>query len=261
MIYILSKYNINIKLLKFMQNNVEKMSTNYSPNFDLVKRSKKDIKYIIFHYTGMKNDKLAINKLTNFNSKVSCHYYIDKYGKLIQLVPDLYIAWHAGKSYWRGDKLLNSSSIGIEISNPGHEHGYKAFKRKQIKCLINISKILIKKYKIKKKNILGHSDVAPLRKKDPGEKFPWKFLADKKIGVWHKLNFRECNKLRSKKINIDNIFFFKKLKKFGYFIDTSKKNEMKKIVNSFQRRFRPELIDGKIDKECFEIIKALILTK
>ena len=261
MIYILSKYNINIKLLKFMQNNVKKMSTNYSPNFDLVKRSKKDIKYIIFHYTGMKNDKLAINKLTNFNSKVSCHYYIDKYGKLIQLVPDLYIAWHAGKSYWRGDKLLNSSSIGIEISNPGHEHGYKAFKRKQIKCLINISKILIKKYKIKKKNILGHSDIAPLRKKDPGEKFPWKFLAYKKIGVWHKLNFRECNKLRSKKINIDNIFFFKKLKKFGYFIDTSKKNEMKKIVNSFQRRFRPELIDGKIDKECFEIIKTLILTK
>ena len=244
-----------------MPNNVEKMSTNYSPNFDLVKRSKKDIKYIIFHYTGMKSDKLAISKLTNFNSKVSCHYYIDKYGKLIQLVPDLNIAWHAGKSYWRGDKLLNSSSIGIEISNPGHEHGYKAFKRKQIECLINISKILIKKYKIKKKNILGHSDIAPLRKKDPGEKFPWKFLANKKIGVWHKINFRECNKLRSKKINIDNIFFFKKLKKFGYFIDTSKKNELKKIVNSFQRRFRPELIDGKIDIECFEIIKTLISSK
>ena len=108
-----------------MPNNVEKMSTNYSPNFDLVKRSKKNIKYLIFHYTGMESDKLAIGKLTNFNSKVSCHYYIDKNGKLIQLVPDLYNAWHAGKSYWRGNKLLNNSSIGIEISNPGHEGGYK----------------------------------------------------------------------------------------------------------------------------------------
>ena len=110
-----------------MPKNVEKMTINYSPNFDLRKRSKKNIKYIIFHYTGMKSDKLAIRKLTSFNSKVSCHYYIDKKGKLIQLVPDLYVAWHAGKSYWKNDKLLNNRSIGIEISNPGHEHGYKIF--------------------------------------------------------------------------------------------------------------------------------------
>ena len=241
-----------------MPNNVEKMSTNYSPNFNLRKRVKKNIKYIIFHYTGMKSDKLAIDRLTNFNSKVSCHYYIDNKGNLIQLVPDLYVAWHAGKSYWKGDRLLNNSSIGIEISNPGHEHGYKTFKKKQIKCLIKISKILIKKYKIKKQNFLGHSDIAPLRKKDPGEKFPWKILANKKIGLWHKLNFKECNKLRGKKNNIENKFFLKKLKKFGYFVKTSKKNEFKKIVKSFQRRFRPELVDGKIDRECFEIIKSLI---
>ena len=241
-----------------MPNNVEKMSTNYSPNFDLKKRGKKNIKYIIYHYTGMKSDGSAIRRLTNFNSKVSCHYYIDQNGNLIQLVPDLYVAWHAGKSYWKNSRLLNKSSIGIEISNPGHEHGYKNFKIKQIKCLIKISKLLIKKYKIKKKNILGHSDVAPLRKKDPGEKFPWKFLANKKIGVWHNLKFRELNKLRGKKNYIDNKYFFIKLKKFGYFTNTSKKNELKKIVNSFQRRFRPELIDGKIDRECFEIVKTLI---
>ncbi len=163
-----------------MPKNVEKMSTNYSPNFDLRKRSKKNIKYIIFHYTGMKNDKLAINKLTKFNSKVSCHYYISKNGKLIQMVPDLYTAWHAGKSYWKNDKLLNNRSIGIEISNPGHEHHYDSFKSRQLRSLIKISKILIKKYKINKQNILGHSDIAPLRKKDPGEKFPWKYLAKKK---------------------------------------------------------------------------------
>tara|TARA_B100001540_G_C15640213_1_gene566219 strand:+ start:103 stop:837 length:735 start_codon:yes stop_codon:yes gene_type:complete len=244
-----------------MPKNVEKMSTNYSPNFGLAKRTKKNIKYLIFHYTGMKSDKLALRKLTNFNSKVSCHYYIDKNGKLIQLVPDYYIAWHAGKSFWKGDKLLNKSSIGIEISNPGHEHGYKAFKKKQINCLIKISKKLIKKYKIKKQNILGHSDIAPQRKKDPGERFPWKILSNKKIGIWHKINLKECLKLRGKKINIENKFFFKKLKKFGYFINYSKKNYQKKVVISFQRRFRPEVINGKIDKECFEIIKSLISYK
>ena len=241
-----------------MPKNVEKMSTIYSPNFEVRKRSKKNIKYIIFHYTGMKSDQLAIRKLTSFNSKVSCHYYIDKKGNLIQLIPDLYVAWHAGKSYWKNDKLLNNNSIGIEISNPGHEHGYKDFNNKQIKCLIKISKNLIKKYKINIKNILGHSDIAALRKKDPGEKFPWKFIASKKIGIWHKLNFKKCIKLRGKKIHIENKIFFKKLKKFGYFIDTSKKKELKKIICSFQRRFRPELIDGKIDRECLEIVKTLI---
>jgi len=241
-----------------MPKNVEKMSTNHSPNFDITKRVKKNIKYLIFHYTGMKNDELAISKLTNFNSEVSCHYYIDKNGKLIQLVPDLYIAWHAGKSYWKGDKLLNNKSIGVEISNPGHEYGYKDFNKKQIKCLIKISKILIKKYKIKNQHILGHSDVAPLRKKDPGEKFPWKHLAKKKIGIWHKLKINECIKLRGKKNNVENKFFLKKLKEFGYFLNSSKKNELRKVINSFQRRFRPELIDGKIDKECLEIIKTLI---
>ena len=241
-----------------MLKNVEKMSTNYSPNFDLRKRGNKNIKYLIFHYTGMKNDKLAINKLTDFNSKVSCHYYISKNGKLTQMVPDLYVAWHAGNSKWKNDKSLNSNSIGIEISNPGHEHGYEIFRTKQIKSLIKISKILIKKYKIKKHNILGHSDVAPLRKKDPGEKFPWKFLSKKNIGIWHNLNSKECIKLRSKKFNLKNKNFFKKLKEFGYSMNTSKKSEIKKIIKNFQRRFRPELIDGKIDKECFEIIKSLI---
>ena len=98
-----------------MQKNVEKMTINYSPNFDLKKRDKNKINYLIYHYTGMKNDKLAIKKLTSFNSNVSCHYYITSSGKLIQMVPDLYTAWHAGKSNWRNDKFLNHNSIGIEI--------------------------------------------------------------------------------------------------------------------------------------------------
>ena len=175
-------------MFEIMQKNVEKMTLNYSPNFDLKKRDKNKIKYLIYHYTGMKSDKLAIKKLTSLNSNVSCHYYITSSGKIIQMVPDLYVAWHAGKSNWGNDKLLNHKSIGIEISNPGHEHGYRKFNSKQIKTLIKISKSLIKKYKINKKNVLGHSDIAPLRKMDPGGKFPWKLLYKNKIGIWYNVN-------------------------------------------------------------------------
>ncbi len=206
----------------------------------------------------MRSDRSAINRLVSLNSKVSSHYYITKNGKLVQLVPDLYVAWHAGKSNWKKDKLLNQNSIGIEISNPGHDYGYINFNKKQIKCLIKISIFLIKKYEIKKKNILGHSDIAPLRKKDPGERFPWKILSENKIGIWHNINQKKLKNLRHNYSNLNINYFLKKLKKFGYCINYSNKNELKKIIKSFQRRFRPELINGKLDQECFEIIKSLI---
>ena len=149
---------------------------NYSPNFKDKKRSKKSIKFLIFHYTGMKSEKKAIRRLTDFQSQVASHYLIKTNGDIVVFVPDLYIAWHAGLSSWKKYNFLNKNSIGIEISNPGHEFGYKKFSKKQINSLVKLSSFLIKKYKINKKNILGHSDIAPIRKKDPGEKFPWKFL-------------------------------------------------------------------------------------
>ena len=157
-----------------------KTTLNYSPSFNPKKRNIKQIKFIIFHYTGMKRESEAINRLTNAQSEVSCHYLIKKNGKIIKLVPDLYIAWHAGKSSWGSFKSLNQNSIGIEITNPGHEFNYKKFPKKQICALLRLSKFLIKKYKISHKNILGHSDIAPERKKDPGEKFPWEYLSKKK---------------------------------------------------------------------------------
>ena len=240
-----------------MQKNVEKMTINYSPNFDLKKREKNKIKYLIYHYTGMKSDKLAINKLTRFNSNVSCHYYITSSGKIIQMVPDLYIAWHAGKSSWGNDKSLNYKSLGIEISNPGHKHGYRKFNNKQIETLIKTSKYLIKKYKIDKKNILGHSDIAPLRKIDPGEKFPWKLLYKKKIGIWHNISSRKLKTLREKISKSNFIQFFNSLKKIGYNVKISNSNERRKIVKAFQMRFRPDLTDGKIDLECYKIAKSL----
>ena len=240
-----------------MQKNVEKMTINCSPSFDLKKRSKNKIKYLIYHYTGMKNDKVAIKKLTSLDSNVSCHYYISTSGKIIQMVPELYIAWHAGKSNWKNYNSLNYNSIGIEISNPGHVHGYRKFNEKQIKSLIKISKFVIKKYKICKKNILGHSDIAPLRKIDPGEKFPWKLLNKKKIGIWHDVNLKILKSSRGKKSELNLPKFIVYLKKLGYHMKFTNSYELKKIIKIFQMRFRPELINGKLDLECYEIAKSL----
>ena len=239
-----------------MRKNVEKMSINYSPNFDLKKRTSSKVKYLIFHYTGMRSENAAIKRLTSKSSKVSCHYLIKKNGAIIKIVPDLYIAWHAGISSWKKDKSLNSNSIGIEISNPGHDYKYKNFSQKQITSIIDLSKNLKKKYKIKKENILGHSDIAPLRKKDPGEKFPWKLLNKKKICLWHNLSEKNCKKLRGIKLNnSDN--FFQLLFKFGY-KSTNNKNEKIKIYKNFQRRFRPQLISSIVDQETYIILKSLV---
>ncbi len=240
-----------------MQKNVEKMTTNYSLNFDPKKRDKNKIKYLIYHYTGMKNDRLAIKKLTGSNSNVSCHYYITVSGKLIQIVPDLYTAWHAGKSNWWKYKSLNYNSIGIEVSNPGHKHGYRKFNDNQIKSLIKISKFLIKKYKIHKKNILGHSDIAPLRKIDPGEKFPWKLLYKKKIGIWHNVNNKKIKFSSNKRWKLNLNKFKKYLNKIGYKIEYSDPYQLRKLIKVFQMRFRPELVNGKLDFECYMIAKSL----
>ena len=235
-----------------------KISFNYSPNFNYKKRKSKEIKFIILHYTGMKSDKDSIKKLTDIKSSVSCHYYIDKNGKIIAMVPDLYIAWHAGISKWKKIKSLNRNSIGIEISNPGHDHGYKNFSKNQLTSLKKLLNILIKKYNINKKNVLGHSDIAPTRKKDPGEKFPWKELAKKRLCLWHNLKVKELKKFRNKKINsIEKKIFFTNISKIGYDINNLDK-EKKYIISAFQRRFRPELINTYIDQESYLISKNLI---
>ena len=231
---------------------------NYSPNFSTYKRNIKSVKYLIYHYTGMRSESKAINRLTDGSSKVSCHYFIKRNGSIILMVPDLYEAWHAGKSNWKKDKLLNKKSIGVEISNKGHQFGYENYSKKQIKSLIKLSKYLIKKYRIKKSNILGHSDVAFDRKKDPGEKFPWQYMSKKKIGLWYKIDEKKLERLRNKEIgNFDKIRFFKFLFKIGYFKQILRKEKKNLLIKSFQRRFRQKLINGKIDMECLLIAKTL----
>ena len=179
------------------------------------------------------------------------------------MVPDLYIAWHAGISSWKNFKLLNKNSIGIEISNPGHDFNYKQFSQKQIKSVLILSKYLIKKYKISKDNILGHSDIAPSRKKDPGERFPWQYFSKQGVGIWHTLSARFLKKNRTIKIDVlKEKIFFKNIFKIGF---TKKKlKNLKKdkfltlLVKAFQRRFRQELINGKIDNECLLISENLV---
>ena len=236
---------------------------NYSPNFNTQKRIPEQIKFIIFHYTGMKSESDAINRLTNIQSEVSCHYLIKSNGETVKVVPDLYVAWHAGKSSWKNYKSLNQNSIGIEITNPGHVLGYKKFSKKQISSLLRLSKFLRKKYNISQKNILGHSDIAPERKKDPGEKFPWEYLSKNKIGIWHTLSKQELTNNRQLKISkIEKNVFFNNLFKIGYSKeyqkDKDKNKYLRELTKTFQRRFRQELIEGKIDQECLIISKNLI---
>ena len=174
-------------------------SSNYS-------KKKRKIKFIIIHYTGMQSERASINRLTSKRSNVSAHYLINKKGDIINMVDEKNIAWHAGKSKWKNFVNLNEKSIGIELVNKGLQFGYETFSKKQISKLVSLCKILIKKYKLKSTDILGHSDIAPLRKKDPGEKFPWKILSKKKIGYWHLANKK---KIKDYDLNKNNsrIFF------------------------------------------------------
>ena len=242
-----------------------KTTLNYSPNFDPKKRKTNQIKFLIFHYTGMKTEKAAIDRLTDIKSRVSAHYLIKQNGEIITLVPDVYTAWHAGKSVWKNYSSLNKVSIGIEIVNPGHDINYKKFSKIQLRTLIRLSKFLIKKYKINSKNVLGHSDIAPERKKDPGEKFPWKLLSKEKIGYWHNLNQNELIKNRNlktsskeKNLFLTNLFKIGYQKKFLYNSNFNRISFDQIISKAFQRRFRPEIINGKIDQECLLISQNLV---
>lgn len=234
---------------------------NYSINFDTPERNKKDINFVIIHYTGMKSETAAIKRLCNSKSKVSSHYFIKKNGEILNLIPDNYIAWHAGKSRWKKKNFLNKNSIGIEIQNPGHTSNYPNFSEKQIVALKKLLRFLMKKYKVLKKNVLGHSDIAPDRKKDPGEKFPWHRLSKGGFCIWHKLKKKNLEKFRKLSLsNFDKKIFINNLNKIGYNCDKGYSNDIKQrlLTIAFQRRFRQELVDGKIDKECLLISKNLI---
>ena len=238
-----------------------KISLNYSPNFSTTKRKKKNIRFIIIHYTGMQNELSALKRLCDIKAKVSAHYFIKKNGSVLNLVPPVYEAWHAGKSSWKDLKSLNKYSIGIEIQNSGHDNKYEKFSQKQIISTKKLLRYLINKYKISLKNVLGHSDVAPDRKKDPGEKFPWKDLAKSKLSKWHNLDEKKLKRERLISLNlVEESNFMVNLTKIGYFKISQKNNNSKKkiIIKAFQRHFRQKLINGIPDKECLIISNNLL---
>ena len=207
-----------------------------SPNFDT--RSL-PVSLIVLHYTGMESAQAAIDRLRDPEAKVSAHY----------LVAEDMRAWHAGKSRWRGIEDVNSASIGIEIVNPGHELGYRPFMEEQIDAVVRLVADITERHGITRGNVVGHSDIAPARKQDPGELFPWNRLAKLRLAL-----------PRPTKGLMDPMWsdagFLVALERFGY--DVSDKLA---AVVAFQRRFRPELIDGEIDGECRSILLALLLPK
>ena len=232
------------------------ITDNKSLNYSKKTRRKKNIRFLILHYTGMQSARVSLNRLKNPKFKVSCHYFIGRNGKVFRMVEDNKTAWHAGKSKWKHFNNLNKYSIGIEIQNKGHRINYQNFTKKQIFSLIQLIKKLLKKYKIKKENVLGHSDIAPLRKLDPGEKFPWKLLSKKGAANWHR-------KYKYKKFDYDlktkRKIFFKNIYKIGYrFFNLSKQSKKdRKIILAFQRRYLPNEMNGKITNKTLIISQLL----
>ena len=228
-----------------------------SPNYISYKK-RRNIQSIVIHYTGMRSLQSAVERLISKKHEVSSHYLISRAGKIMQLVKDNNIAWHAGISNWFVFKNLNKNSIGIELENKGHQYGYQDFPNKQIRELIKILKILKKKFKIQNINITGHSDIAPHRKTDPGEKFPWKKLYKNDLAIWHSLDEKFINNFRLKKlININKKNMVKMIKKLGYSRVLTAGHLDKDFTKAFQRRHRQQLINGIFDQECYLILNSL----
>jgi N-acetylmuramoyl-L-alanine amidase len=228
-----------------------------SPNY-INCNKRRNIHSVIVHYTGMRSLQSAVERLLSKKYEVSSHYLISRTGKIIQLVKDNNIAWHAGISNWFKFKNLNKNSIGIELENKGHQYGYQAFPSKQIVQLIKILKILKRKFKIKNINITGHSDIAPNRKIDPGEKFPWKKLYKNDLAIWHSLDEQFIKNFRLKKlININKKNMLRMIKKLGYTRVLTADSLDKDFIKAFQRRYRQDLINGIFDQECYLILNNL----
>ncbi|HEX8443998.1 MAG TPA: N-acetylmuramoyl-L-alanine amidase [Allosphingosinicella sp.] len=217
-----------------------------SPNHD--ERSL-PVSMIVLHYTGMQDATSAITRLCDPEAKVSCHYLVAEDGQILRMVPEDRRAWHAGDSWWRGVPDINSASIGIELVNPGHELGYRPFPEEQIDALIPLVADIKERHGITRGNIVGHSDIAPTRKQDPGELFPWGRLAKLRLALP-----RPAKNLMDPRWTDGG--FLLALERFGY--DVSDKLA---AVVAFQRRFRPELIDGEIDGECRALLLGLLLPK
>ncbi len=217
-----------------------------SPNFNA---RKLPVSMIVLHYTGMVDAPSALARLCDPVAEVSAHYLVDEDGTIHRMVAEDKRAWHAGKARWRGIEDVNSASIGIELVNPGHEFGYRPFSEEQIDALIPLVAEIKERHGITRGNVVGHSDIAPMRKQDPGELFPWHRLARLRLALP-----RPTRNLMDP--GWSDAGFLIALERFGYDV-----TDKLAAVVAFQRRYRPELIDGTIDGECRCILLGLLLPK
>lgn len=218
-----------------------------SPNWN---ERRLPVTMVVLHYTEMKPVEAALERMCDPAAEVSAHYCVTEDGEVIRLVPEDKRAWHAGRSCWRGIEDVNSASVGIELDHPGHALGYREFADAQIEALIPLLDSIVRRYKIPYANVVAHSDIAPTRKVDPGELFPWARLARYKLCL-----------PRPDTLSLGDPFdndgaFLLALERYGYDI-----TDPAKAIEAFQRRWRPELIDGVGDGECRAILFRLLLDR
>ncbi|MFT6579943.1 MAG: N-acetylmuramoyl-L-alanine amidase [Alphaproteobacteria bacterium] len=216
---------------------IETPSPNHEP-----RPTGQTIDMLVLHYTGMKSARAALDRLCdpNGSNRVSAHYLIDENGDVHRLVAESRRAWHAGVSFWRGHRNINDRSIGIELVNPGHEFGYGPFPAPQMTALIDLAQGIMDRHPVLPRNVVGHSDIAPDRKSDPGERFDWRGLAAAGVGVWPSSEAT------------DPALIPEMLARFGYDLAATQ------ALSAFQRRFRPHRIDGVADAECAALLGGLV---
>jgi N-acetylmuramoyl-L-alanine amidase len=217
-----------------------------SPNWD---ERALPVSMVVLHYTGMQSGAEALDRLCDAAAKVSAHYLVDEDGTVTRLVPEDKRAWHAGKAYWRGITDVNSASVGIELVNPGHEWGYRPFPDAQMEALVPLLAAIRDRHQVPRANIVGHSDVAPARKEDPGELFDWEMLSHYKLVL-------PTPKARMNLIYDEPGAFFLALERFGYDIADGHA-----AIRAFQRRWRPRIIDGRLDGEIGALLFELLLER
>lgn len=217
---------------------IDRPSPNHDPRPDGI-----PVDMLVIHYTGMRTAEEALDRLCDPAAKVSAHYCIDEDGAITRLVTEDSRAWHAGVAFWRGHSDINDRSIGIELVNPGHEFGYRSFPEAQITALILLASGIMRRHAIPQHNVVGHSDVAPSRKQDPGELFDWPRLAQAGIGLWPEPR------------SADPADFPAMLTEYGYAVDA---DGVDNVIRAFQRHFRPGRIGGEPDEECAQLLAGLL---
>jgi N-acetylmuramoyl-L-alanine amidase len=217
-----------------------------SPNWN---ERKLPVSMVVLHYTGMESAQAALERLCDPAAEVSAHYLIDEDGTVTGLVDEDKRAWHAGRSSWRGITDVNSASVGIELVNPGHEFGYRPFPDAQIEALLPLLADIVKRHNVPRANVVGHSDVAPARKDDPGELFPWELLARHRLCL-------PTPRLSMRLLYDNDGAFFLALERFGYDI-----SDQQAAVRAFQRRWRPQRIDGEVDGQIGALLFELLLER